>query len=74
MEVIRFTTSIDSDGHLRIDIPTTLAQGEVQVVIVMQPLGTEAHDRRGAYDFSDLVGRVQWEGDPIATRRDLYVR
>jgi hypothetical protein len=71
MEVIRLTANVASDGHLRIDISTNLAQREVQVVIVIQQQAVEGCERRGAYDFSDLVGRLHWEGDPMATQRSL---
>jgi hypothetical protein len=71
MEVTRLTANVEFDGRLRIDIPTNLAQGEVQVVIIIQQQAVKAYERRVAYDFSDVVGRLQWKGDPMAMQKNL---
>lgn len=66
METLKLTTRVDPDGRLRLDVPTTLAAGEVEVVIVL--LKTAQH---GRYDFSDLVGKLGWQGDVLKTQRAL---
>ncbi|MGX9727432.1 MAG: hypothetical protein ACTFAK_08975 [Candidatus Electronema sp. VV] len=39
-------------------MPTRLAPGEVQVVLVLHPAAVT----RQAYDFSDLTGRLAYRG------------
>lgn len=70
METLRLKSHIDSDGHLRIDVPTNLAGGEVELVLIIQTLA-EDHGRRRHYDFSDLAGRFRWRGNPVETQRQL---
>jgi hypothetical protein len=65
METLKITTRIDPDGHLRLDVPTSLPAGEVELVIVLNT------PQRVHYDFSDLVGKLTWRGDALATQRNL---
>lgn len=72
MEIINLTTDIEGDGHLRVDIPTKLAPGAVEVVVVViQRFGGEAGGQAAGYDFRDLTGRLQWQGDATAAQRSL---
>lgn len=66
METLKLTTKIDPDGHLRLDLPTNLPAGEVELVIVVH----EASQKK-RYDFSDLVGKLTWKGDALAVQRAL---
>jgi len=69
MHTLKLTAHIDEDGHLRLDIPTELAASDVDVVIVLQP--TQATTNQQGYDFSDLVGKLQWQGDAVKAQRNL---
>ena len=69
MDILKLTARIDEDGHLRLDIPTQLTASDVDVVIVLQPTQPTASQQR--YDFSDLVGKLQWQGDALAVQRML---
>jgi len=71
MEVISLTTNIHGDGHLHVDVPTKLAPGTVEVVVVIQRAGGEAGAKAAEYDFSDITGRLQWQGDAIVAQRSL---
>lgn len=71
MEIINLTTDIEGDGHLRVDIPTKLAPGAVEVVVVIQRLAGNAGGEAGGYDFSDLTGHLQWQGDATVAQRSL---
>jgi len=65
--VLRVQGRIDHDGHLRLDVPTQLRAGDVEVIVNIQPSnGTAA-----PIDFSDLVGRLKWRGDAVAEQREL---
>lgn len=70
MEVLKLTTKIDESGYLRLNIPTQLAAMEVNVVVVVNPVGVNGKQLPG-YDFSALVGRLTWQGDAVATQRAL---
>jgi hypothetical protein len=70
IEVLQLTTTVDASGHLKIDIPTQLALGQVNVVLVLNSV-LEAKEQHPNYDFSDLVGRLTWQGDAVAMQRAL---
>ncbi|WP_448571667.1 hypothetical protein [Trichothermofontia sp.] len=70
MEVLQLTTTVDESGHLRLDIPTALAPGQVNIVLVVNPVAA-APPQEPNYDFSDLVGRLTWQGDAVASQRSL---
>jgi hypothetical protein len=67
METIRINTIIKDDGHLKIDIPTPLEGGEFEVILVIQKKNKPV----SGYDFSDIAGKLQWEGNAVDTQRAL---
>ncbi len=70
MQTLNLIGQIDTNGHLQLDVPTALPPGEVELVLVINPvLSTSAPSQK--YDFSNLVGKLQWQGDGIATQRAL---
>ncbi len=70
MEVLKLTTTIDESGYLNLNIPTQLAAGEVNIVVVLNPVSSEGQ-QKCSYDFSDLVGRLTWQGDALIMQRTL---
>jgi hypothetical protein len=67
METIKISTTIQSDGHLKLDIPTPLKEGDVEVILII-----ESRERRGrTYDFSDIAGKLKWNGDAVDEQRKL---
>ena len=70
MEVLKLTTTIDESGYLNLNIPTQLAAGEVNIVVVLNPVSSEGK-QKSRYDFSDLVGRLTWQGDALLMQRTL---
>ncbi|WP_208346352.1 hypothetical protein [Aetokthonos hydrillicola] len=70
MEVLKLTTKIDESGYLNINIPTQLTAVEVNVVVVLNPVPA-ASKQNFKCDFSDLVGRLTWEGDAVTMQRTL---
>jgi len=70
MEVLKLTTKIDESGYLNLNIPTQLADGDVNIVIVLNPVSSKGK-QQASYDFSDLVGRLTWLGDAVAMQRTL---
>jgi len=70
MEVLQLTMAVDASGHLRLDIPTQLPPGQVNIVLVLNPVVTSATQKPN-YDFSDLAGRLTWRGDAVDEQRAL---
>jgi hypothetical protein len=70
VEVLKLTTTIDSSGCLNLKIPTHLAAGNVDVVVVLNS-GSSTDEGSRKYDFSDLVGRLSLSGEPVEMQRSL---
>lgn len=70
MEVLKLTTTIDESGYLSLNIPTLLASKEVNVVVILHPVLPD-NKPKPSYNFSDLVGRLMWQGDAVAMQRAL---
>jgi hypothetical protein len=70
MQTLKFKSQVDEDGHLRLDVPTTLPSGEVELVLVIESVASAA-PREPGYDFSDLAGRLYWSGDALEQQRTL---
>jgi hypothetical protein len=70
MEVLQLTTTVGESGHLLLDIPTQLAPGKVNVVLVINSV-EKSNVQNVNYDFSDLAGQLTWRGDAVAMQRAL---
>lgn len=66
--VLKTKGEIGVDGRLRVDVPVELPAGPIELVVV---LGGIAPSNGSKYDFSDLTGRLQWEGDAVREQRLL---
>jgi hypothetical protein len=67
METLRTSATINRDGRLKIDIPTPLTEGEVEVVLTIEKREKPVFP----YDFSDLAGRLKWNGDALAAQKAI---
>lgn len=56
MEVLKLITEIDETGQLKIDLPTNLEAGKVELVVVVNPV-TQKNKGNNKYNFSDLGGK-----------------
>jgi hypothetical protein len=70
MEVLKLTTTIDSSGHLNLTIPTDLSSGQVDIVVILNPRRSDTL-QASSYDFSDLAGQLEWQGDAVTMQRTL---
>jgi hypothetical protein len=69
MRVVKVKGEVDAEGFLRLSLPTQLPPGPIEAVIV---LGSPAPTDDGhKYDFADLTGKLNWNGDPVAAQRKL---
>lgn len=53
-----------------LDIPTQLAPGQVNIVLVLNPV-VASKAQNSDYSFSDLAGQLIWQGDAVAMQRTL---
>ena len=60
------------NGRITIAIPDDYADKELEVTIrpLPQNATSEATDEN-KYDFSDLVGKLQWKGDALKEKQKL---
>jgi len=70
MEVLKLTVTTDESGYLKLSIPMQLPTAKVNVVLVVNPVSS-VEKLKPLYDFSDLVGRLTWQGDAAAMQRNL---
>lgn len=70
MQIITLTGKIDTDGHLRLDVPISFVSGDVEIEITIHPIRTD-QGSTATYDFSDLVGTLSWQGNPVMVQCNL---
>lgn len=70
MQALTLTGTVDPDGYLRLNVPTQLSPGQVEIVLVIHP-AAQAMPRQKQYDFSDLAGTLNWQGNPVVMQRTL---
>jgi hypothetical protein len=65
METIRLTSRTDSAGKLHLELPTSLANQTVEVVVVLQPTNDEPRDALGwpIWSFEETYG--MFADDPV---------
>lgn len=68
MEVLKLTAQVDDKGQLKIDVPTNLEAGTVDLVVVVNPTVNDIE--QNIYDFSSLEGKLSWS-DAVAIQRKL---
>lgn len=70
MQTFKLKSHIDDDGHLRLDVPTDLPGGDVNLVVTIEPASAFSA-RAPRYDFSDLTGALRWTGDAVKEQQKL---
>jgi hypothetical protein len=69
MITINLKQKTKKNGHLVIDVPTTLIDKNVDVVLVIQE--KEETQTKKKYDFSHLYGKLEWKGDALAEQKKI---
>jgi hypothetical protein len=57
-----------ADGYIHLDVPTDVIEYEVEVVVVISEVAEKKAPTKG---FSDLVGKLKWQGDAVMEQRRL---
>ncbi len=69
MQVVKVKGKVDADGTLRLNLSTELPAGPVEAVVVV---GSPVPSPDGhPYDFTDIAGKLRWNGDAVAAQRKL---
>ena len=76
MITINLKQKTKKNGHLVIDVPTTLIDKNVDVVLVIQekeqtPKNSHERKTKKKYDFSHLYGKLEWKGDALAEQKKI---
>ncbi len=65
MQIVKTQGEVGADGRLRLDVPVELPAGAVELVLVV---GSAPQPNGSKYNFADVVGKLQWQGDPSRSR------
>jgi len=68
MQVVKIKGEVGPDGRLRPDVPVELPAGAVELVLVV---GSTPQPNGSKYNFVDVVGKLEWQGDAIEEQRKL---
>ena len=68
MQVVKTKGEVGSDGRLRLDVPVGLPAGAVELVLVV---GVSLQPNGSKYNFTGVVGRLEWQGDASEEQRKL---
>ena len=69
MKVQKFVLKSDKKGFLHLDIPTEFLNKEIEVLIAFNQVVKTS--KKIHYDFSDLTGKLTWDGDSLSTQKML---
>lgn len=70
MKVVRKIIENTSET-ITIELPEEYQNKKVEVIVLPLEETPIAAEKPKKYDFSDLVGKLEWEGDAVAEQRKL---
>lgn len=74
MEALKLNVHIGEDGKIIVDTPLKNCDAELLVLLDKQTIITRPTDEKisaNKYDFSDLVGKLQWKGDFLEEQKKI---
>ena len=71
MQILNMTSQIDKRGHLKLDIPTRLPQGDVELILVFNSIVEKEKGKIAKYNFENIIGKLKWTGDAVKEQRRL---
>jgi len=70
MQTLKVEAHVGEDGRLHVDVLTNLPEGNVEAVLIL-PQPDEIQKKIARYDFNDLAGSLQWQGNAVEEQRKL---
>jgi hypothetical protein len=67
MKIIKLEETTDEKGYLHLTIPAEVSSCKTEVIVIINPIS----GKKPTYDFSDIAGKLKWEGDPIEVQKAL---
>lgn len=73
MTTMNLHAVIDENGRLRLDIPTNLPAGAVELDLTVRHVTPRAEEPVASASpaWIELVGKLQWQGDAVGQQRRL---
>jgi hypothetical protein len=68
MQIVKTQGEVGTVGRLRLDVPVELPAGTVELVLVV---GGPSQPNGSKYNFTGVVGRLEWQGDALGEQRKL---
>ena len=61
----------NASGTITIELPEEYRHKKLEVIVLPLEEIPVTEEKPKKYDFSDLVGKLEWEGDAVAEQRKL---
>lgn len=69
MQIVKTKGEIDAKGRLHLDVTTKMPAGPVDLTLVLESCRSQSNGSK--YDFTELAGKLSWEGDAVVAQRKL---
>ncbi len=63
MRITKHTIHTQKDGSIDLNISTHFPDKEVEIVVII--------NEKPSFNFSDLIGKLRWKGDPLKMQKKL---
>lgn len=73
MKAVKIHARTNDSGVAEVKVPTDLCNADIDLIIVVdnEEDAVGRREKTGRYVFSDLVGAIKWDVDPVAYQRKL---
>jgi hypothetical protein len=73
MKAVKIHAKTDESGIAKIKVATDMKNSDVNLIVVVENAYDEevTGNRKNRYDFSDLLGKIKWDMDPVEYQRRL---
>ena len=73
MQAIKIHTKTDNTGKATINVNTSIPDSELDLIVVIEdiPESITGEEKKSKYDFSEFVGAIKWDIDPLEYQRKM---
>jgi len=73
MKTLRIHTKTDRNGKAVIEVDTEVKNSEIDLIVMVDKKQDVIKDeeKKQKYDFSEFVGAIKWDIEPLAYQRKL---